>query len=400
MKGKKTNKKAGKSGAKQKEASRTVMPLECDICQRTFSDFAELSTHISSHLDDTLHECSQCDEVFLRVDDLYQHSLHVHGVTVKSEPDTGSQNDEVIAQNIPDVIYNVPIKEEPDFSFVYNDQDHFSNLQSLGSGLITPDGNCDPSVNCDVQIKQEPILTPEFHCTSSYNEPAIPPPRVSEQVYVCNICAATYTRRDLLKHTQEHMFTPEQLKNKGKKRKMDQVVEVPDVKAVLKQFECNICSERFERMKDLVNHAPAHSDIAEQLSTDNLYCSHCDQDFVRKKDFVIHMKIHKAPPEDESSVRNLVHQLLNGNVEDNEFGMRCNNCGVRFEYMVQLTEHMKWCKVFECDICSLKFYTANNLTEHLSSHLEDTLHECHHCQEVYLDKQDLIQHMKIHLTSL
>lgn len=364
--------KQAASSTKENAPTSSDESFECDICQKTFSKFIHLSNHISSHLNDTLLECSHCPEVFLRMDDYLEHSVAKH--TVKTEPSEDFVYTQ--GQNGTDAPCNLPIKVEPDFGFTYSQHSSgFCNLQPSENNLITPD----KQYNAD------------FQGTSGFKKE--PPQKVhqrdSGQLYECNICAVTYTRmRDLLKHTRDHI--PKQLHKKQKIQKLQEPVG-----KVQKRFECNICLKLFDRMKDLVAHAPDHADIAEKLSADNLFCQHCDQDFPSKKLFISHMKLHEAPPEAEI---NLAREFMCEEISEGEIA--CVSCGERFTYMVQLTEHMKWCTEFVCDICSQKFITQQRLSDHLSSHLTDTLHECHHCQEVFLIKQDLVHHMDLHLLNL
>uniref|UniRef100_A0A8D0L2Z7 Zinc finger protein 592 n=1 Tax=Sphenodon punctatus TaxID=8508 RepID=A0A8D0L2Z7_SPHPU len=202
----------------------------------------------------------------------------------------------------------------------------------------------------------------------------------------------------------------------------------------LKCLECN------KQAQDYIALA-AHYQRTEE--SDGLTCQVCQMMLPNKCSYCAHQRIHahKSPyccPECGALCRSAYFQT---HVKENclhysrKVGFRCTHCGVVFMSLAMLKVHIheKHCEVFhKCSFCPMAFKSADSTTAHvagqhpaephkttqviykcscetvfnkkklLQEHFEQNANKllvgvfkCPHCQLVYVQKQQLMQHVKI-----
>lgn len=136
-------------------------------------------------------------------------------------------------------------------------------------------------------------------------------------------------------------------------------------------FVCKICSKVFVWKSDLKNHERSHQD-------ERLYaCDKCDKKFRTN----YHLNTHKI-------------------CHTNNKPFKCNICKRNFNRRNNLNTHMlthmKDGKPYNCEICQQKFRRADRLSLHMQTHSKVKLLRCEYCKRAYENFNDLESHSLVH----
>ncbi|XP_041968146.1 zinc finger protein 287-like isoform X2 [Aricia agestis] len=167
--------------------------------------------------------------------------------------------------------------------------------------------------------------------------------------YVCNLCGTGFITKYRLKVHNKSMHTggnyPCEICKKVYTTHQKHKNHVDTVHRMIKRFKCPKCSERFSEY------------------------------FRRQKHLV---EVHGLAP----------------------LKYRCNVCDKTFDRRYTLSRHMKRDHLderdFECQICSYKCFTKNELRVHMVKHNGERIFECSVCKKSYARKKTLREHMRIH----
>ncbi|XP_073964230.1 zinc finger protein 639-like [Choristoneura fumiferana] len=203
---------------------------------------------------------------------------------------------------------------------------------------------------------------------------------------------------------------------------------IPFKLSVSNVFECQLCGFSFETFGSIERHMNTHFR--------NYVCKDCGTGFVTKYRLKVHIKsmhvggsypceickkvyttyqkyknhvdtVHnmvkrfkcpKCPERFSEYFRRQKHLVEIHNVAPLQY--KCNVCDKSFDRRYTLSRHMKRDHLeerdFQCQLCSYKCFTNNELTVHMIKHNGERIFECNVCKKSYARKKTLKEHMRIH----
>lgn len=153
-----------------------------------------------------------------------------------------------------------------------------------------------------------------------------------------------------------------------------------DRKIVLKGYNCQLCSKNFNRKFKIFDHQRTEHQW-EELPYE---CNRCGSKYVCERIYQLH---------------------LQNDCENNEKQFKCKTCPMKFTWKENLKNHEKYMhdqnpampKKHHCDICGKSFLWVKDLTRHQKTHqTEDEKFECTWCFRVFMRRDNLKVHMKVH----
>lgn len=193
-------------------------------------------------------------------------------------------------------------------------------------------------------------------------------------------------------------------------------------------FECQVCGFNFETFGSIERHMNVHFR--------NYVCNECGSGFVTKYRLKVHSKsmhvegsypcdickkvfastqklknhtdaVHKlvkrfkcpkCPERFTEYFRRQKHLVTIHGVEPLKYN--CNVCDRSFDRRFTLSRHMKRDHLeernYQCEMCSYKCFTNNELRVHMIKHNGERIFECSVCKKSYARKKTLKEHMRIH----
>lgn len=139
-------------------------------------------------------------------------------------------------------------------------------------------------------------------------------------------------------------------------------------------FPCEQCGKVFTTQQKITNHVNAVHKLLKRFK-----CTKCPERFAeyfrRQKHLV---QVHGVAP----------------------LKYKCNVCDKSFDRRYTLSRHMKRDHLeerdFQCETCSYKCFTKNELRVHMIKHNGERIFECSVCKKSYARKKTLKEHMRIH----
>ncbi|XP_063632122.1 PR domain zinc finger protein 5-like [Cydia splendana] len=193
-------------------------------------------------------------------------------------------------------------------------------------------------------------------------------------------------------------------------------------------YECQLCGFSFETFGSIERHMNTHFR--------NYVCKDCGTGFVTKYRLKVHIKsmhvggsfpceickkvyttqqkyknhvdtVHKlvkrfkcpkCPERFSEYFRRQKHLVQIHNLAPLQY--KCNVCDKSFDRRYTLSRHMKRDHLeerdYQCQLCSYKCFTNNELTVHMIKHNGERIFECAVCKKSYARKKTLKEHMRIH----
>ncbi|CAB3261118.1 unnamed protein product [Arctia plantaginis] len=193
-------------------------------------------------------------------------------------------------------------------------------------------------------------------------------------------------------------------------------------------YECQMCGFSYETFGAIERHMNVHFR--------NYVCKDCGTGFVTRYRLKVHVKsmhidgthpcevcgkIFSTPQKHKNHV-NTVHKLMKrfkctkcperfGEYFRRQKHMvqvhglaplryKCNVCEKSFDRRYTLSRHMKRDHLeerdYQCELCSYKCFTKNELRVHMVKHNGERIYECSVCKKAYARKKTLKEHMRIH----
>ncbi|XP_074637505.1 uncharacterized protein LOC141895557 isoform X2 [Acropora palmata] len=230
-------------------------------------------------------------------------------------------------------------------------------------------------------------------------------------VHHCQVCKKTFSRSSLLKqHSVIHMG------NKRFKFRCEVCSKMFRTRSHLRDhtrihtgerpFKCHICEKAFKQSSDLKKHINLHTGAnqfkCEECNMEfrradalrkhklghkmgNMPCGHCGKNFMHISALRQHRAMHNVQP-----------------VKTNRTFHRCNYCFKTFtkaeSYKLHMEEHIREQSItlFDCKICSLKFFSKAEFTDHMNIHNGKRPYKCFICEKEFCIAEHLQDHVRLH----
>ncbi|CAH0698497.1 unnamed protein product [Spodoptera exigua] len=139
-------------------------------------------------------------------------------------------------------------------------------------------------------------------------------------------------------------------------------------------YPCEVCGKVFSTQQKYKNHVNTVHKLLKRFK-----CTKCSERFAeyfrRQKHLV---QVHGVAP----------------------LQYKCNVCDKNFDRRYTLSRHMKRDHLeerdYQCEMCSYKCFTKNELRVHMVKHNGERIFECSVCKKSYARKKTLKEHMRIH----
>ncbi|KAJ8400147.1 hypothetical protein AAFF_G00398410 [Aldrovandia affinis] len=228
--------------------------------------------------------------------------------------------------------------------------------------------------------------------------------RVAKQ-HNCTECGKTFSRPEHLKrhqflHTGDPSFTcqvcDQHFRDPGRLRSHQRLH--PE----LLMYGCRCCEERFGHAEELRAHEEgAHSGQAQ------LTCGKCDKAFRNMRGLRKHQLTHSNQRPFLCSLcgkgfGRREHLQRHEHVHSSEKPHACQACGKTFKHKEDLSCHSRKVhaperKVYKCPQCEVFVHTASGLSRHLRLHGGQQPHTCHVCGKGFPERYGLKRHLSMHM---
>lgn len=352
------------------------MPATCEICQKTFDKMYNFKRHILHHSEVKPHKCVTCGQCFQMEENLKKH-LRLHELRPYY-----CNNENCFRR------FESKTRLDHHFRFTCRKAENKPDLECQECGHKSQ------SVHAMETHKRTHTGIKAFSCEICGKQLATKESigrhklvfHQDEKPWECSQCGKRFKIRDTLKkHEKTHgerKFRCE-ICGKGcvesgnlKKHMMTHTKEKP--------FICDVCGKAYGRRSLLDNHQRLHT--GEKPYTCDI--EGCDKAFRSYGN----LKQHKA-----------------NHVQGHSF--ICDICGKTFKLKSRMNHHRKSHIVdyrWPCDYCEQKFKSIFMYKNHLAKthplmkqDIEERtnirLYQCHICQKMYGDKEDLTRHVYIHM---
>uniref|UniRef100_A0A182IQC6 C2H2-type domain-containing protein n=2 Tax=Anopheles atroparvus TaxID=41427 RepID=A0A182IQC6_ANOAO len=159
-----------------------------------------------------------------------------------------------------------------------------------------------------------------------------------------------------------------------------------------RKHECLICRKKFSSSGNLAIHIRVHS------GEKPFKCTVCGKGFIQSNNLATHMKTHTGEKpyacticgKNFSQSNNLKTHIR---THTGEKPYACTICGKRFNQKNNLTTHMRTHQLV-CMVCGVQFMHPSDLANHMKFHNDEKPYICSVCNKVYLNLDELTEHMK------
>lgn len=169
-----------------------------------------------------------------------------------------------------------------------------------------------------------------------------------------------------------------------------------------RSYECNICNETFNKIPLLTQHMLKHS------GSEPYACSICNAQYNDLTLLNTHMKtIHENIPLYEKIDLPKTERTDLGRKHSRLYSYECHVCGLIFNKIPQLTQHMSshtGQDPYQCSLCNIKYKDISMLRAHMK--ICDKTHtclpemnfssRCVYCNKNFNDPVDFAKHLKMH----
>ncbi|XP_062705632.1 zinc finger protein 761-like isoform X2 [Aedes albopictus] len=207
-----------------------------------------------------------------------------------------------------------------------------------------------------------------------------------EDKHTCTVCGKQMTRKYLMRHKREH-------------ESLEQG-----------RFKCSVCGKMFKTRQCLSVHERLHTE-------EHPYqCKFCPKTFKNLGTFIGHERIHTGEKPYTCQVCGKTYRWLvslkshleaahGTSVEtatkpaDSLGNYKCEfeGCDYNTTKRAQLSHHRaKHRMKFQCETCSKKFATGNELRSHENTHKTTKDYHCEQCSKSFRTKRYLEKHMAVH----
>ncbi|XP_053614847.1 zinc finger protein 480-like [Plodia interpunctella] len=229
-----------------------------------------------------------------------------------------------------------------------------------------------PNLN---ELKSHLIKVHNKKIYTDYTDRVIPFKLANDNVYQCQSCGFNFeTFGAIERHMNTHyrnyvchecgagFITKYRLKVHGKSMH------------AAGNFPCEVCKKVFTSQQKHKNHVDAVHKLLKRFK-----CTKCPErfnEYFRRQKHMV--EVHGVAP----------------------VFYKCNVCDKSFERRYTLSRHLKRDHLeerdYQCELCSYKCFTSNELRVHMVKHNGERIYECSVCKKSYARKKTLKEHMRIH----
>nr|CAH7764781.1 unnamed protein product [Callosobruchus chinensis] len=406
-------------------------PYVCEICSKSHIQAGNLKRHIMTHhhLGTKQFQCQHCGKFYSTKAGLESH-VRTHSKTEKTEH-TDPTKRRPIVSNTSKRLSNASNKEKKFLCMICGKT--YTAKGTLKQHILHHTGETPHKcIICYKGFYSKTVL--KYHMMKVHTD---------DKPYGCLICHKHfYDTRNLKRHMDRVHSIVDTVKNEDE--------EAADLKrhhikhTGLKQFQCQHCGKQFCTRSGLAKHVDQHLDKPRIATVKSFLCMVCGKRFTASPSLKVHMRRHtgETPYQcqfctkafaDKTSLKQHTRRYHTG-----EKPFTCMICDKMFYDSTNYKKHMKkehndgWMEHlkthsfprYECTICGINFKYAEALTKHLgtlshkrsnkgqknnkiiaevgTAHMrkeldkEDPNLECAHCKEIFLSKNEWMEHLKTH----
>ena len=227
----------------------------------------------------------------------------------------------------------------------------------------------------------------------------------NQRSFKCDLCGKDFVQKsNFKKHLKVHA-TQEKKNEKSQESISFEVLTKAGKKlaiAPVKMIKCDLCEFQTDSQVKLKSHRLIHQD------SDIFQCYECSANFASEKNLDIHIsRCHSLEKSFQcsncsksfSTQEYLKKHFLTHN-PDSDY--QCEHCDKKFKRSDNLKRHMKIhstdSKIHPCPFkkfsgCKREFKRYDKLKDHLKTHGNVKYVNCDHCQELFLDIEELNNHV-------
>lgn len=217
----------------------------------------------------------------------------------------------------------------------------------------------------------------------------------------CQLCQQEFQSFVVLDHHMSSHYSKYVCDTCGKGFRQKYCLTSHLVTHVKKKFECRKCNATFDNYYRKRKHDVTEHRICKKFNS----CPHCPEKFIHYPGRLKHLiKVHgykrpefKCPTCDKVYINNALLRSHIRNVHLQERNFECNICQNKYLWKCELTDHMKshvQSRDFVCTYCGKGFFRRRNLNEHLAIHVEEFRHVCAVCGKSFAQKYNMKMHMR------
>ena len=158
-------------------------------------------------------------------------------------------------------------------------------------------------------------------------------------------------------------------------------------------YDCPYCVEKFATAQALNNHLDTHVEITQRRHVQPYSCDVCRRTFTYRHNLLKHSLMHKAP----EKFADFYKEKMEAHVASGKPSYKCFHCSKVFIRKETLAKHMKihtGVKPFKCSTCSQSFTQNIHLKVHMRKHTGSRPFQCRECGKGFIDSTALAKHIE------
>ncbi|KAH9488272.1 hypothetical protein Btru_063831 [Bulinus truncatus] len=227
-----------------------------------------------------------------------------------------------------------------------------------------------------------------FKQTGHRNEHEANHEKSNKKRFLCNMCGVVFRcRSSFNNHLRSHNTERVRLMHTWTGVKQD-CLEITHT-----GYDCPYCTEKFATAQALNSHLETHVEVKHRCHVQPYSCDVCKRTFTYRHNLIKHKLIHKAPEKYA-----LFHkEKIEAHMASGKPSFRCLVCAKVFIRKETLAKHFKihsGKKPFKCSICCREFTQNVHLKVHMRKHTGSRPFQCKECNRGFIDSTALAKHIE------